>query len=807
MSLVRLLSGIRVLDLAGESAVLAARLLADLGADVIRVEPPGGDSVRRRAPFFGGVEGLEASLHHLHYNRNKRSVALDLREPAGRQVFLRLAETADVVFETAAHGEMDAAGVGWEALRTRNQGLVYVSVTPFGQSGPFRDYSGCDLIGAASSGFLYLNGFPEDPPNLPAAEQVYKMASLVAASSALIALVGRQNDESARGRRIDVSVQEAASMATLQTANANIYTWHGRVPRRIGNTAGVHQCRDGKWLSFVLRVGAQETWSDFVQWLIEEDIDSPITADAWRDEAFRSEHRTAVSQAIASLCMKHDRGYLFHEGQRRKQLVMPVNTVADLLEDEQLKQRSFFATIEHPEIGRTLVDAGLPYRFSGLPAEPSRRAPLLGEDNDDLLRDVRAGRTTTSAKAAELPLDPTRPLAGVRVADFSWMIAGPAASRVLADLGAEIIKIESEYRLDNIRVVGVQPGEGAGIDTNGVFNDCNTNKKSLRLNVNHPRGLEVAKDLIRRSDIVLNNYTADRMPRWGLGYEDLRALKRDIILLSMPVMGCTGPYKNYGSYGNGIVAFSGLNMLTGFPERPPIGLGPLYSDFAGPYFVVTALMAALHYRNRTGEGQFIDFSQVEATVNLLGPAILEYSANGGVPRREGNRSPHYAPHGVYRCRGEDRWLALAVATDEEWRTLCDAMEKPHLATDPRFARFEGRKKNEDALDELIEVWTRHRDAWDLMRELQGRALVGAVVEDLEDMCIRDPVLSTEHLQSVQTEGGLIFRTHAQPLRLDGQQPSLRAAPRFGEHSEEVLKSLLGLSDEEIERLLIDGAVY
>jgi len=804
-----LFSGVRVLDLAGESAVFTGRLLADLGAEVVRVEPPRGDAVRRRRPFLDGREDLEKSLYHLHFNRNKLSVALDLARADDRARFLRLAQTADVVLETAPPGVMDALGIGYETLQATNPGLVYTSVTPFGQSGPFRDYRGNDLTAAAASGLLYLNGFPDDAPAVPGAEQAFKMASLVAACGAGMALVGRQGDPGRRGRRVDVSVQEAASMATLQTANANIYTWHGRIPRRFGNASGIHQCKDGKWISFVLRTGVQETWGDMVEWLQDERIDSPVTGEAWLDQAFRIENRRAVTEAISRLCAKHERSIIFHEGQRRKQLVMSVNDGADLMEDEQLRERSFFVSVPHSELGRTLTDSGSPYRFSSAAALPQRRAALLGEHNDQILGTLPATAPPAPRPvAAAPPLRAAKPLAGVRVADFSWMIAGPAASRVLADFGAEVIKIESQYRVDNIRAVGVQPAGGGSLDTNGVFNDCNTNKLSLRLNVNHPRGLELVKEIIKRSDIVLNNYTADRMPRWGLGYEDLKALKADIIMLSMPVMGSTGPYRNYGSYGNGIVAYGGLNMTMGLPERPPVGLGPLYSDFAGPYLVVFALMAALHHRNHTGVGQFIDFSQVEAMVSLLGPAVLEYTANRGLPERMGNRSLDFAPHGVFPCFGDDRWCAIAIATDGEWRLLCAEIGRPDLAEDPRYATLAARKANEEELEKVISAWTRDRDPWQVMHQLQGRGLMAAVVEDLEDMVVRDPWLSAQHLVPLAAgEDGLVFRTHAQPVRMNGETPSLRAAPRFGEHSEQVLRDLLGLDGAAIQQLLIDEVVY
>jgi benzylsuccinate CoA-transferase BbsF subunit len=356
--------------------------------------------------------------------------------------------------------------------------------------------------------------------------------------------------------------------------------------------------------------------------------------------------------------------------------------------------------------------------------------------------------------------------------------------------------------------VGVQPSEPGSLDTNGVFNDQNTNKVSVRLNVNQPKGLELVKEIIKRSDIVLNNYTAERMPRWGLGYEDLKALKSDIVMLSMPVMGTTGPLRNYGSYGNGVIAFGGLNSITGLESRPPVGLGPLYSDFSGPYLVITAVMAALHRRNQTGEGCFVDFSQAEATTSLLGPAVLEYTANGELPRRRGNRSDEASPHGVFPCEGDDRWCAIAVYTDAEWSALCDAMGQPELANDARFATFESRKANEDALEAVVATWTATQEPWALMHILQGRGIMASVVEDLEDMCVRDPWLSRKHLVELPfEEEGISFRTHQQPVRFDGQLPELRRAPRFGEHSQEVLQGLLGISEDEFTQLMVDQVVF
>lgn len=384
------LTDLRVLDLAGEAGVFTGRQLAEMGAEVIRIEPPGGDGVRRRSPFLDGEAGVEHSLYHQHFNVNKRGVTLDFRRSEGAALLRRLAAVADVLIETCAPGEMDRLGVGYEALRELNAGLIYVTITPFGQQGPMRDYRANDLVSVAMSGLMYLNGYPEDPPNMPGAEQAYHMGAVAATTGTLIALAGRDRDQQGRGRRVDVSLQEAASMATLQTANANHYTWHRQIPIRHGlmGAAGgrsIFQCRDQGWVSFVV---PPPFWDAFVEWIEEEGIENALAGEEWHDPAYRLEHAGETDEAIEQLAARFDKSALFHEGQRRRLLVMPVNTVENLLADEQIREREFFVSVRHPELDRTLTHSGVPYHMSRTPAAVTRRAPLLGEHNHEVYCDL-----------------------------------------------------------------------------------------------------------------------------------------------------------------------------------------------------------------------------------------------------------------------------------------------------------------------------------------------------------------------------------------------------------------------------------
>ncbi len=802
------LSGVRVLDLAGEAGVFVGRALAELGADVIRAEA-GADRVRQREPFLDGIPGPERSLYHLHFNAGKRSVELDPRSGAGQSRLRALAGAADIIVTTPSPGDRGALDL--EQVRAVNPALISLVLTPYAPDSPDAGAPGSDLTTVAGGGLMYLNGFPDGPPMRPGAEQGYHMGSLVGLATAVLALAARQRDPRHRGHTVEVSLQEALSMATLQTANANMHTWHGLVPARRGLTGprgerSLFACRDGRWISFTVPLGAPALWTAFTEWVAELGIDSPFAAPEWSQPDYRFEHAAVLTGVIDQLCQRHDRDELFHEGQRRRMLAMPASTAADLAGSEHLAQRSFFTATGHDHLGRELTDVSAPYLFSATPARLPRRAPRLGEHTAEVTAELAARRAPSApAPPAAAGAAPGALLAGIRVADFCWLIAGPSATRMLADYGADVIKIESRARMDTIRAVGVQPPEGL-TGNNGVFNDCNTSKRSITLNLGHPRGIELAKELVARSDVVTNNFTGDRMDRWGLGYDDLRKINPGVIMLTMPALGATGPFRRYGSYGNGLIAFSGLNQNMGAEGEPPLGMAALYSDFSAPYAAVAAIAAALYHRERTGEGQFIEVAQAEATMNLLGTDILEYAASGTLPPRLGNRSRDDVPHGAYRCAGEDRWLAIAARTDAEWQALAAVIGGTALAGDERFARRDGRRRHEDEIDTLITAWTSRQDAPAAARQLREAGVPAHIVADLPDLLSPGNGLRDRHIIPVERDG-VTYHTHAQPALVDGQRTRPTAAPALGEHNAEVFTAILGLTDTDIAGLAEAGVIY
>jgi len=367
-------------------------------------------------------------------------------------------------------------------------------------------------------------------------------------------------------------------------------------------------------------------------------------------------------------------------------------------------------------------------------------------------------------------------LKNIRILDFTWVLAGPYATRLLADFGAEVIKVQPLLPQEEDKF------------SRGYYNTWNRNKRGITLDMSQPDGIALAKKLVLSSDAVVENFTPRVMANWGLDYENLKKLKPDIVMLSLSTMGGTGPYRDYTGFGPTIQAFSGLTHLTAYSGGPPLGLGTAYADHVAALFACLALLGAFEYRRRMGEGQYIDISQVEAMTSLLGDAF--------VPGREAA-----APQGVYRCRGDDRWCAIAVATDEEWQGFKKALGNPPWANDKRFTSLASRLKNTQALDELIEGWTKTRPAEEAMALFQKNGVAAGVVQNARDLA-QDPQLKERgfFIELDHPEMGKII-SDATPIRLSDTPPGYsRPAPLPGQDNDYVYGELLGLSGGEINRL-------
>jgi benzylsuccinate CoA-transferase BbsF subunit len=418
------------------------------------------------------------------------------------------------------------------------------------------------------------------------------------------------------------------------------------------------------------------------------------------------------------------------------------------------------------------------------------------------------------------------PLRGVRVADFSWFAAGPIAGQTLATFGAEVIRVESESHLDGLRRAQPVPPDKEGPNVSGYYNNFNAGKRSFTLNLAHPRARAVALRLIATCDVMLENYTPRVVERWGLTYDEVVKVRPDIVYAQLPMQGSTGPHRDFLGFGGIIAPFAGYSFLTGWPDRPPIGLGTNYPDYIiNPGHAAIAVLAALRYRDRTGKGQRIELAQTESTAATLGPQIMEYTVNGVVPQRTGNRIDFAAPHGAFPCSGngdaagpepapggpqpDDRWVAIAVYTDAQWQGLCDAMGRPAWAEEERFATLLGRKRHENELEERIAAWTRTLPAEEAMRLLQAKGVPAGVVQTARDVLDRD-----EHLRA---RGYYVYLDHPETGRSAYDGPGVRLsatpgrlaapAPLLGQHNEYVLRELLGYDDEQIAELLVEQVVF
>jgi crotonobetainyl-CoA:carnitine CoA-transferase CaiB-like acyl-CoA transferase len=799
------LEGVRVLELGHlVSAAYAAKLMADLGADVVKLEEPGGDRARTRGPFPGDVGDPEKSGLFLYLNTNKRSITLDLRDAHERRRLEPLIESADLLVHNFPPPDMRARGLDYETLRALNPRLVMCSITPFGLTGPYRDYRAEEITVAHGGGWAWLAPGASEHPELPPLKAFGQQADYQAGLCAAVASLGAHFRALATGagEHVDVSVQ--AHVASFIEQNLVYFTYCEKVASRLGRRLlfpwGIFPCADG--LIFLV-IAEEDQWKRLV-----ELMGSPEWAswEIFQGAAARADNADVMKPYVSEWTRQWKVRELFRAGQERRVCFAPVSTMADLADEEQLRTHGFFVDVDHPCAGR-IRQPGPPYRL----AEPwwaiRRPAPTLGEHNDEVL-----GTRPSDAKPAAVPgprIPQRLPLEGVRVADFSWVWAGPFCAMQLAHLGAEVIRLESQARTDLARrlpimAVDIEPGP----NRSGYFNQWNQGKKSVVLNLASPQGVELARRVAVKCDVVVENFATGVMDRLGLGYERLRELRPDIIMASISGYGHTGPQASYMGYGPAIVPLSGLASLNGYVGGPPEEVGISYGDPTGGITAAVGILAALVARRRTGKGQHIDVSLWEATAALVAEGWMEFVMNGRQPARRGNRDSSMSPHGCFRAAGEDDWVTIACTTEREWQALCAAMGRPDLAADPRFATASDRRANEDDLEREITAWTSGRDRWEITRLLQAvgvAAFPSLSSRDLES----DPQLNERGFFTRLAHPEVGVRTHAGiPWRFADTPNGVRSpAPCIGEHTDEVLRDLLGLAPDEIARLRADEILY
>jgi crotonobetainyl-CoA:carnitine CoA-transferase CaiB-like acyl-CoA transferase len=843
----RALDGYRVLDLTDEQGWMCGKVLADLGAEVIKIEPPGGDPGRRRGPFYQDDVDPHKSLCWFAYNTSKRSLCLDLTRPQGRDLLYGLVREADFVIESFPPGYLDALGVGYADLKAVNPWIIFTSITPFGQSGPYRDLKATDIVCMAMSGFMALTGEAGGRPVRITLPQAALHAGVEAAIASLLAHFWRVR--SGRGQHIDVSIQAClvwtlmgapgfvTCLDTMPTRQGPCYDWVG-YPRRLN-----FPCADGHVALFL--VGSYmgyRSMQALTHLMQAEGLAPPFMLEKdWKrwniaaGEKVRAESERIDEAVMAYVCNKTKRE-LYETAMAHRIHLAPVSTTAEICDNEQLRARQFFVPVAHPELGTVFEYPGAFGKFSRTPCRPPVRAPLVGEHSRQVLHDlldldeatissleadgvIACTHVKSPSEVAAMPRFHPRtpsgsapssalPLEGIRVVDFAWVAVGAVTSKYLADHGAEVIRIESWAHPDGMRYAPPFVEGIGGENRSYLFALCNTSKYSVSLNLSRPEARELARRLVAIADVVTESFTPKVLRQWQLDYAHLVQIKPDLVMLSTCLQGQTGPRALHPGFGNLIAGLLGFYELTGWPEGDACAIYGAYTDFLAPRFAALCLLAALEYRRRTGKGQYIDLAQSESSLHFLAPAILDYTANRRVMRRQGNRDPHMAPHGAYRCQGDDRWCVIAVASDAEWRRLCEVAGHPEWQQDPRFITLADRLRHADALDALVESWTRTQRDEEVMTRLQAAGVAAGVVKNMRDLHT-DPQL--------QHRDFWIELDHSEvgPLKLEGHQfrfSTLPSRPRFarpelGEHNAYVLGELLGLSTAEIQRLEAEGIVY
>ncbi len=787
------LKGIRVIDMADHTGELAGRVLADLGAEVIVVEPPGGLPARRRPPF----DTQDNSMWWQTMAMGKKSVVLDLHDPQGRAQLMGLVKGADVFIETFPPGEAAELGLGYESLALDNPGLVVASITPFGQTGPRAGDAASDLTVESIGGLVGLQGNSDRPPLPVGMPQASLHAGVQAAADILIALHARLSDGC--GQHLDVSAQ-AAMIWTLLHATAFPSVTGTNPPGTCENRQqsrpplvegmpkmGLLPCSDGYASINIQLPGVGEaTMARALQWIADEHPDlysetlaqydwskwiSLVVAGELPVETFRTAY-----DAVKAAFLRTGKQSLLTIAVQRKLLIAPILDSEDLARDEQLLARNFWVRVgQHTFPGPFAKLSQTPIRY-GAPA------PELGQ-HQNLVGESSADRKPQSANAGVRPQRKRTPFAGLKVADFSWVGVGPIIAKALADHGAHVIHVESSKRPDILRS-GLGPFKDSitGLNRSQSFANFNTSKQSIDLDLTNEADLRLARKIADWADVVVESFAPGTMARFGLDYPSLTRNRNDLIMLSTSMRGQDGPQKGYTGFGNQGAALAGLSAITGWPDRPPVGPWGAYTDFVAPRYAVAALVAALLHRASTGQGQFIDVSQIETGIHFLGPLMPWTFATGDILKSPGARSFYACPNGVFEGSQPNTYVAIAVESDAQWRALAELCGVPEMS----HWSFDQRRKNEADLEAALAGWVARHPVQQVESLCQENQVPAHCVLWPSQLYEDSQLLHRGFFKKLNhgEMGEVYYDGHV--TQFSATPPQLRSpGPLLGEHSEEL----------------------
>ncbi len=791
------LKGLNVVEVAeGVGGPFCGRLLAAFGANVVKVErPPHGDWTRGARPRLPDVPESEASALFLYLNMGKKSVVLDWESDEGASSLAGLLRDADILIEDWPH-DFQAGPRILEEAKSYNPGLIDLSLTPFGTTGPYRSWKTTPLVSLALGGNLYLCGDEDREPLLIPGYQSEYMLGLHGYSGAMMALWER--GETGFGPRIEVS--EIESLAAVHQFTFVMHTYAGLVRRRHGarwENQGVYgrypitllPCKDG-YMSYAISTDGQ--WEMLFPMMGRPEL----TEEPWYTDTQERRDRVDEIDAIMIDWMKDKtRQEVFEIAAGTWSIpASPLLDLAEALQDPQLELREFFADVSHPDAG-TLTYPTAPFRMS-LTQPSFDRAPRLGEHTSTVIGDterpfdstsLRSGQSERRSRSEPLRRREGGALSGVRVVDLTRVWAGPLATRVLGDFGAHIIKV-GDPRMPYERNAGLQSKLGR-------------NKLSVGLRLDLKEGRDAFLELVAVSDVVVENFRPRVMRNFGLTYEDLREARPDIIMCSMPGYGTEGEYAEYPAFGPSVEATTGLSSMMGYEGGPPRTSSQALPDPVAALNSVSAIMTALYHRRKTGRGQFIDMALSEGEICHIGEYIAAHSRTGEQPPRSGNSHPDHAPYGVYPAMGDDEWVAVCVTSDEQWQALCELVGSPELASDPRLAEQSARRENSSLADAVVSKLTSCRDGAAAASALQEVGIASGLVGNNWQV-MADPHLNDRGFFVEIEEPDVGPKVYdGQAIRMDGIDPSKwTPSERLGEHTIQVFEELVGWNVPAIEDL-------
>jgi crotonobetainyl-CoA:carnitine CoA-transferase CaiB-like acyl-CoA transferase len=783
------LAGLRVLDASDESGRLAGRLLAELGADVVRV--------RRGAaggPLPGAI-GARGGVLDWWYDGGTRRVALDLDMAEGRAAFADLAARCDVLIETERPGRLAALGLDHSTLAAANPRLVHVSLTPFGATGPRTQWQASDLVASALGGVLSVSG-TEDAPLNGWGRQSFNIGGVYAAISALVALRVARTER--RAVHVDLSLQQCVTSCIEQVL---MYWFFPQTfPERLAGRHGalhwtrvydVVPCATGHAM-----VTPAPHAGRLFKWMAEDGMLGAIADNPPRNAAELFARSDEIMAAIRAWAATKPASEVFAGGQLRRLPFGDVQSVREAIANPQLAARGFLRDVAIDDA--TARVPGPLFRLHDAPPAPASPPPADTDSTGAILASwpSRAPERAADADTGRAQSAARKPLAGLRVVDFTWVLAGPKTTRVLGDLGADVVKLQTEIR-----------SQGTGHNDHPFFAMWNRSKRSATLDMKHERAVEIVRRLVEQADVVIDNFAPGVLDRWGIGYETLSSWNERIVYLSLSGCGQDGPWRDHVTFAPTIHALCGLTALTNPPGRRDVGHGISISDHLSGLAGAFAILATLDVRERTGRGQRIDLSQLEVGAYLVGPALLELASGGREAVAQGNRDglDDLVPNEVYRC-ADGRWLAVSARDDADWQRLCEAVGDTTIAAELRSLDVAGRRARRGEIDAALTTWASARDADAAMQLLQESGVPAGAVQDARDLVERDPQLAARRAfltlphaslgtQSIECFPGVISGIDLDPYL---------ASPAFGEHTFEVYGELLGMSEEEIALAIADG---